>query len=189
MKKVTGILSGTRILCRDKSTIEKYIFLGDEAKKLGGFSVIEGLYLIEKGTLEVYDKNRIINFATLLEKGKNLTRDENFYIKYVVFRDLMSKGYMPATGFKFGVDFRVYDKKEEIKTAKTYEKNEKNISYSSNGMHSNFLIKVVPEEYISSFPGIAGDIRLAKAVNKNLIYAVVDKDSDILYYGIDIAKI
>jgi len=56
-------------------------------------------------------------------------------------------------------------------------------------MHSKFLIKVVPEEYISSFPGIAGDIRLAKAVNKNLIYAVVDKDSDILYYGIDIAKI
>ncbi|PKP57382.1 MAG: hypothetical protein CVT89_04565 [Candidatus Altiarchaeales archaeon HGW-Altiarchaeales-2] len=73
MKKVRGILSGTRIMCRDKSTIEKYIFLGDEAKKLGGFSVTEGLYLIEKGILEVYDKDRNINFEDLLEKGKNLT--------------------------------------------------------------------------------------------------------------------
>jgi len=185
MKKVKGVLSGTRILCRDKSTLEKYIFLGDEAKKLGGFSIIEGMYLIEKGVLEVYTQDKNINFEELMEKGKNLTHDENFYIKYVVFRDLMSKGYMLATGFKFGVDFRIYDKKEGMKTEKTSEKN----TGQTNRMHSKFLVKVVPEEYVASFPAIAGDVRLAKAVNKNLIYAVVDKDSDILYYGIDIAKI
>ncbi len=185
MKKVRGILSGTRIMCRDKSTIEKYIFLGDEAKKLGGFSVTEGLYLIEKGILEVYDKDRNINFEDLLEKGKNLTGDENFYIKYVVFRDLKSKGYMLATGLKFGVDFRIYDKKEGVQTGKGSENN----NSQSSRMHSKFLVKVVPEEYVSSFPEIAGNIRLAKAVNKNLVYALVDKDSDVIYYQIDMAKI
>ncbi|OQX22040.1 MAG: tRNA-intron lyase [Candidatus Altiarchaeales archaeon A3] len=184
MKKIRGILSGTRIMCRDKSTIEKYIFLGDEAKKLGGFSVTEGLYLIEKDILEVYDKDKNMSFEDLLEKGKNLTDDENFYIKYVVFRDLMSKGYMLATGFKFGVDFRIYDKKEGIK-----EKVNENNNIQSSRMHSKFLIKVVPEEYVSSFPEIAGNIRLAKAVNKNLVYALVDKDSDVIYYQIDMAKI
>ncbi|PKP57383.1 MAG: hypothetical protein CVT88_05960 [Candidatus Altiarchaeales archaeon HGW-Altiarchaeales-1] len=56
-------------------------------------------------------------------------------------------------------------------------------------MHSKFLVKVVPEEYVSSFPEIAGNIRLAKAVNKNLVYALVDKDSDVIYYQIDMAKI
>lgn len=196
MKKIRGILSGTRIISRDKG-IEKYIFLGDEAKKLGGFSVIDGLYLVEKGILEVYDKDRNVNFEELLEKGKKLTGDENFYIKYVVFRDLMNKGYILATGIKFGVDFRVYDKKdnkEGIKSEKTGEKNIENLWQKQNNvqqirMHSKFLIKVVPEEYVSSFLEIAGDVRLARAVNKNLVYAVVDKDSDILYYRIDMAKI
>ncbi len=196
MKKIRGILSGTRIISRDKG-IEKYIFLGDEAKKLGGFSVIDGLYLVEKGILEVYDKDRNVNFEELLEKGKKLTGDENFYIKYVVFRDLMNKGYILATGIKFGVDFRVYDKKdnkEGIKSEKTGEKNIENLWQKQNNvqqirMHSKFLIKVVPEEYVSSFLEIAGDVRLARAVNKNLVYAVVDKDSDILYYKIDMAKI
>jgi len=196
MKKIRGILSGTRIISRDKG-IEKYIFLGDEAKKLGGFSVIDGLYLVEKGILEVYDKDRNVNFEELLEKGKKLTNDENFYIKYVVFRDLMSRGYILATGIKFGVDFRVYDKKDNkkgIKSEKTGERNIENLWQKQNNvqqirMHSKFLIKVVPEEYVSSFPGIAGDVRLARAVNKNLVYAVVDKDSDILYYRIDMAKI
>lgn len=172
-KKIKGILSGTRIITRDKS-IEKYIFLGNEAKKIGGFSIIDGLYLVEKGILEVYDKNKRVNFEELLEKGKKISNDENFYIKYVVFRDLMNKQYIVATGIKFGVDFRVYGKRGEAELNKT---------------HSKFLVKVVPEEYVSSFPEIAGDVRLARAVNKKLIYAVVDKDSDILYYGIDMVKI
>ncbi|MDI6730442.1 MAG: tRNA-intron lyase [Candidatus Altarchaeum sp.] len=196
MKKIRGVLSGTRIIIRDKS-IEKYIFLGDEAKKLGGFSVIEGLYLVEKGILEIYDKDMNVNFEELLEKGKKLTNDKNFYIKYVVFRDLMNRGYILATGIKFGVDFRVYDKKnnkEGIKSEKTDKKNIGNIGQKQNNvqqikMHSKFLIKVLPEEYVSSFPEIAGNIRLAKAVNKNLIYALVDKDSDVIYYQIDMAKI
>jgi len=174
--KIKGILSGPRITVRDINAIEKYIFLGDDVKKLKGFSIIEGLYLVEKGILEVYDKEKKMTFEDLMEKGKILTDDENFYIKYVVFRDIANKGYIVATGFKFGVDFRVYDKGIKDK------------SHNSN-IHSKFLVKVVPEEYVCSFPTLSGDVRLAKAVNKNLVYAVVDKDSDIIYYQIDLAKI
>lgn len=184
--KVKGILFGTRIISRNKDIIGRYIFLGDEAKKTGCFSIIEGVYLVEKGILDVYDNDKSINFEELLERGKNLTKDENFYAKYIVFRDLMSKGFILATGLKFGVDFRVYDKKEKMKGGKGEGKVDAN---QSTRMHSKFLVKIVPEECVFSFPEVAGNLRLTKAVNKDLIYALVDKDGDVIYYQIDIAKI
>lgn len=174
MKKVAkGILSGTKIIIRDRE-IFKYIDESPEQKdkKIIEISLIEGLYLIKKEVLEVYENNKKLEFFEIIEKAIEITKDKNFYIKFLVYNDLKSRGYSVFTGYKFGADFRVYEKNKNI------EKGQRE--------HAKFLVQVFPEESMLSFANMAGDVRLTKSVNKNLIYAIVNADNEIIYYLIDI---
>ena len=93
---------------------------------------------------------------------------ENFYSKYIVYKDLRSRGLLVRTGFKFGTDFRVYERGDTL----------------SKG-HSRYLVHVIPEEYTCSFPELARAIRLAKGVHKDIIFAIVDEEGDVTYYLVD----
>ena len=72
-------------------------------------NLIETLYLLEKKRLELLKgKNKKITEEEFILKAKRLQK--NFWVKYVVFRDLRTRGYIVKTALKFGADFRVYDR-------------------------------------------------------------------------------
>lgn len=70
--------------------------------------LMEGLYLLEKGIVNVYEgKNKTkVNARELRRRAKQIY--ENFDLKYTVYKDLRDKGLIVTPGVKFGCDFAVY---------------------------------------------------------------------------------
>ncbi len=171
-KEVSGLLSGTKVIVVEnelKSFLRDKGF-GEEEGSRQQLSLIEALYLLEKEKMRIVDGKKNLGFKNLVEKGNKA--EENFYSKYLVYKDLRERGLLVRTGLKFGTDFRVYQRGVTIKTG-----------------HSDYLVQVVPEEYTCSFPELARSIRLSQNVNKEMIYALVDEEGDITYYRIDRMKL
>ena len=76
----------------------------------------EALYLLYLNKL-VITNGSIDNFGSLLKHV--LKYDKEIVTRFLVYRDLRSRGYVVKEGFGFGADFRVYERGEyEKKRAK-----------------------------------------------------------------------
>jgi tRNA-intron endonuclease, archaea type len=164
----SGVLSGTKVLVGDndlKSQLKARGFGELEGNALI-LSMIEAAYLLENDKLDVVSGDSSIGFQGLVSIASGV--EGEFLNKYLVYKDLRGRGMVVRSGLKFGTDFRLYDRGASVGRD-----------------HSNYLVHVVPEEYTCSFPEMARALRLAKNVNKSMIYAIVDGESDITYYLID----
>jgi len=126
-------------------------------------SLVEALFLMEKGDIEVRKGSSAAAFDDIVESAQ----EEDFKRRYAVYRDLRERGLVVKTGFKFGAHFRVYERGK-------FQKNE----------HSAFLVHVVKESDKMSFSELARAIRLAVGVKKIMIFAIVDDEGDLSYYQI-----
>ena len=69
-------------------------------------SLIEALYLVEKGVLEV---RRLDGSLVSLDDLRGVVESsEELKLLYTVYRDLRDKGFIVRSGLKFGSDFTVY---------------------------------------------------------------------------------
>ena len=167
-----GILSGSKIVVGDsetKSQLKERGFGEAEGKRIV-VSLIEALFLVDTGKFDVMKDNKKLSFENLLKIGSK--HEKEFYNKYLVYKNLRERGLLVRTGLKFGSDFRVYQRGQNIGKG-----------------HSKYLVHVIPEEYSCSFPELARSIRLAENVNKNMIYAIVDEEGDVSYYLVDRMKL
>ncbi len=130
-------------------------------------SLIEALYLMEKGRLNVYQNEEECTINQILEIIKN---NKN-YGKYLVYKDLKDRGYIIKTGFKYGSEFRLYDR-----------------GRSPGEGHSDYLVKVIYENYNIKALDFASYIRVSHGVRKKLLLAIVDEDTDITYYNVEWTK-
>src|SRR3989344_4430706 len=110
---VDAILSKELIIAEDcDSTRElydksRYGEISDNKKFQ--YSLVEGLYLLERGRLNILDsKNKKVSIDEFYKKARK--SEPNFNTRYSVFRDLRRRGYIVKTALKFGADFRVYDR-------------------------------------------------------------------------------
>jgi len=127
-------------------------------------SIIEALYLLEKGTIKIesLDKKQIKKneFIKNISSIKSAIKSRLF-----VFKDLKRRGLIVKTGFKFGADFRAYTKMPE----KT---------------HAEYLIYVVKEDFESDWLNISRSVRLAHSVNKEILFALISKKNiDYIKFG------
>jgi tRNA-intron endonuclease len=141
-EKVKGFFAGDRVLTRSKDLFEKF-FYGSEKDGLVALSILEALYLAQKGILEV-EKD-------LIEVAKRIER--NFEERYELYKDLKERGLVVKTGFKFGSDFRVYDEITDV----------------SQLPHSKYLISNVEGKL--SLPEISRAVRLANSVRKKMVFS------------------
>ena len=103
---------------------------------------------------------------SLIEAGYLM--ENNLFGKFLVYSDLKNRGYVIKTGFKYGSEFRLYDR-----------------GLAPGKGHSNYLVKVVYEKYNIDALDFASYVRVSHGVNKNLLLAVVDDDLDITYYNVE----
>jgi len=157
--KTTGILLENRVVIFDKNMAEKLLDKEFYGKPFGNglqLSMVEALYLLEKGVFEIQDiaKEKIFT----LREFKNLIRkiQPDIDMRFTVFSDLKKRGLIVKTGFKFGAHFRAYTKKPD----KT---------------HAEFLIHVVKYDFKSMWAEISRAVRLAHSVNKEIIFARLGK--------------
>lgn len=94
-------------------------------------------------------------------------RDPELMLKYAVYADLRSRGYIVKTGLKFGAHFRVYDRGE--KPGET---------------HSKYIVHAIPEGCKFTPAELARAVRLAHSVRKSMLFAVVDDEGDVTYYSL-----
>lgn len=160
-----GVLKDNRVVVEDQplaSRLEQRGF----GKKVGDkleLSLLEGLYLLERGTLKIFDGKKELTQQELRKR----TKEKDFSLRYRVYKDLRERGFVVKTGFKFGAHFRVYERGEFLTE------------------HSKFLVHAVPENYVISFPEMSRAVRLAQGVKKKIMFAVVDEEGDITYYSVD----
>ncbi|MCI6774285.1 tRNA-intron lyase [Methanobrevibacter boviskoreani] len=135
--------------------------LTDKALEL---SLIEAAYLMKNNRLDIYKDNVKCEPSYII----NLIKERDIYGKFLVYSDLKNRGYVIKTGFKYGSEFRLYER-----------------GLAPGKGHSNYLVKVVYEKYEINALDFASYVRVAHGVNKNLLLAVVDDDLDITYYNIE----
>jgi len=167
-QKIKSELAGDNVLtevsdaARELYNQSRYGTLLDNGKVQ--LSLIEALYLMEKGTIEIYrSKNRRFDADSFLKKAKNL--ELNFRVRYSVFKDIRNRGYIIKTALKFGADFRVYDR--GVKPGED---------------HAKWIVYPVYESSTLTWYEFAAKNRVAHSTRKRLLLGVVDDEGDVSYW-------
>ncbi|MBW3020628.1 tRNA-intron lyase [Candidatus Woesearchaeota archaeon] len=129
-------------------------------------SLLEALYLLEKGKIEVFDgRNKILDFEAFVSRARRL--DKSFWNRFVVFKDLRDRGYIVKTALKFGADFRVYDR--GVKPGEE---------------HAKWVVYAVHESETSTWHSFSAKNRVAHSTKKRLMIGTVDDEGDVTYWEV-----
>ncbi|GAF78338.1 unnamed protein product, partial [marine sediment metagenome] len=115
-------------------------------------SLIEAYFLLENEMITIFDvkKNKFLTSKEFFEIGQQI--HHKFEEKYIIYKDLRQKGYIPRPGLKFGADFVVYKKGPGLE-------------------HSPFIAHVLPHDSKISATDIVRAGRLATSVRKKFVIA------------------
>ena len=166
--KVKATLKEKGVLVSEKEGIESlstrgYGVLENENLLLTFF---EALFLITKEVLEVYDEKtgKSTSFQDILERFQSTDKDA--WVKYLVYRDLRSRGYVVREGFGLGIDFRVYERGEYGKEIATY------------------LIFVIQEGQPVLIEELGRALSYVLNLKKKLVLAVINRRGEVVYYSV-----
>ncbi|HET6726392.1 MAG TPA: tRNA-intron lyase [Nitrososphaeraceae archaeon] len=121
----------------------------------------EALYLLYLNKL-VITNGSIDNFGSLLKHV--LKYDKEIVTRFLVYRDLRSRGYVVKEGFGFGADFRVYERGE-------YEKK-----------RAKYVVFCINEGIKVKVGELSKKVREIETMGKNAIAAVVERRGEVIYY-------
>ena len=169
-KVVSAVLGGEKVItessdeAREFNNQSSFGSLTESGKV--ELSLLEALYLMEKGRLSVKnDSGRELSFETYLKKARR--EEPNFWIRYCVFKDMRNRGYVIKTALKFGADFRVYDR--GVKPGED---------------HARWIVYPVHEGETLTWYEFAAKNRVAHSTKKRLLMGIVDDEGDVTYYEI-----
>ncbi len=127
---------------------------------------VELLHLIERKRVIVaakdgspIDARDIVNLL--------LPKDPDLWIRYLVFRDLRSRGYAVRQGFGGGIGFRVYARGEKPGIASADQ-----------------LVYILKEGVPISLHDLDNITETSNAARKKLIFALVDQIGEVNYYRV-----
>ena len=124
----------------------------------------ETLYLVEIGKLITVDETsheRLV-FQELLKKFS--TGDPHTWIRYIVYRDIRTRGFVTKKGWGTGIDFLVYERGSYGKKTPSY------------------LVYTVWEGNLELIDRLNEVLTIAEKKEKILRLAVVDRRGEIVYY-------
>ena len=108
--KVEGVLVKDHVLVSDKDMqhVLELKGFGELIKKKFFLKPFESLYLLYVDKLNLFRGTHQIDFDTLMAECIKL--DPDSFTKFLIYRDLRTRGYVVKDGFGFGSDFRVYER-------------------------------------------------------------------------------
>jgi tRNA-intron endonuclease len=169
-KTITAALKDNIIIVSTPENIEELTVRGYGTKqdKALTLTLYEALYLLSKGIIQVQTQRgktkKQTDFQTLLSHYK--ASDQNAWVKYLIYRDLRSRGYVAREGFGLGTDFRVYERGEYgTSTAK-------------------YLIYGMQEGQPVTIQELAQTLRYAHSQKKELVLAVLNRRGEVVYYSL-----
>lgn len=157
---ITADISDDSRLLYDRSR------LGEIVGERMQYSLVEGLFLLETGRMILTDGNgKKLKFGDFIRKAKKF--DKNFWVRYCVFKDLRSRGYVVKTALKFGAEFRVYDR--GVKPGED---------------HAKWIVYPVHESGVTTWYEFAAKNRVAHSTRKRLLIGVVDDEAEVSYWEV-----
>lgn len=141
---------------------------GVQRKRKRGITLLpyEALYLLEQSKIRIVDKRTKVElaFSELLEKYRTL--DPNIWVSYLIYRDLRDRGYVAKEGLSFGVNFQVHERGEYgLREAK-------------------YVVFGISEGVQVPIDTLRDVLRSVQELKKELILAVIDRRSEIIYYSL-----
>lgn len=158
-QKTSGVLLKDRIAVFDKNASKELLEKEFYGKPFGDglqLSLVEAIYLVEKGFIDVETSE---GKKISKEKFEKIVLDLQPDIKsrLRVFKDLKKRDLIVKTGFKFGTNFRAYTTKP-------------------GDTHAEYLIHVLDRDFKGTWAEVSRAVRLAHSVNKEIAFAMVDDD-------------
>lgn len=129
------------------------------------YSLVEALFLLEKGKMDILDKKKKLTNDEFIKKAGK--KDPRFWVRYCVFRDMRNRGYIVKTALKFGADFRVYERGKK-----------------PGEEHAKWILYPVQESEGFSWYEFAAKNRVAHSTKKRLLIGIVDDEGDCTFYEI-----
>ena len=122
----------------------------------------EALYLLYNNKLELKKVNKTIVFDELIQQY--IQKNDDILTRFLLYRDLRTKGYVVKDGFGFGSDFRVYERGNYgLKDAK-------------------FIIFAFNEGTQQKLGKLYKNIEEITKMGKEPIIAVIERRGEIIYY-------
>ena len=164
--EVEGELVKDQILISNKETqkILEQKGYGEISKKKFFLKPFESLYLLYCNKLKLNKEGKIIDFNSLMQTC--IKHNEDALTKFLIFRDLRSRGYTVKDGFGFGSDFRVYERGH----------------YGEKG--SKYLVFGLSEGKQEKIGRLQKKIQQITQMGKEPIIAVIERRGEVIYYKI-----
>ena len=159
-------LVGERLIAEDKNeshNLYDQSRYGEIKDNKVQYSLVEGLYLLEKGRIDILEGKKSLKFDDFVKIATK--REPNFWTRYVAYRDMRNRGYIVKTALKFGADFRIYDR--GIKPGED---------------HAKWIMYPVKETSSFSWYEYSAKNRVAHSTRKRLLLAIVDDENDVTFY-------
>lgn len=139
--------------------------LGEIVNKQVIFSPFETLYLTESRKVQILKNNKQISENQLIKLFSK--KDKDFFIKYIIFKELRKKGYIVKTGLKFGAEFRVYEKKSQ---------------------HAKWIVFPIKQSENINLREFISLNRITHSTAKKLLIAIIDSEESVSFYETDWIK-
>ncbi len=129
----------------------------------------EALYLIFTDRLSIEDeRGRRVTFDRLAEMCQARAKDA--WTKFIIFRDLRSRGYIVKDGFGFGTDLRVYERGDFPDKA------------------ARFVVFALDEGTETEVEALSESVRQIVKMGKEAIVAVIERRGEVIYYKVSRAS-
>ena len=131
----------------------------------------EALYLHSRNIIQIQQTKtkKPLTFQQLLEHYK--ATDPNAWAKYLIYRDLRSRGYVAREGFGQGIAFRMYERGQYgTATAK-------------------YLILGIQEGQPTTIENLAQTLKTAHSQKKELVLAVLNRRGEVVHYTLSQLKL
>ena len=129
----------------------------------------EALYLLYGGKLDLRDdRGKQIGFEALSEASQRKAGDA--WTKFLIYRDLKSRGYIVREGFGFGTDLRVYERGDYPKKPAKY------------------VVFALDEGIEKGMVDLQKSVREMAKMGKEAIIAVIERRGEVIYYKVSRAR-
>ena len=136
----------------------------EESSKNYYLYMYEALYLLYNNKMSVIKGDRELTFDELVDGA--LEYDATALTKFLVYRDLRSRGYVAREGFGFNDDFRVYERGE----------------YGTKP--ARYIVTALNEGREIKIDNLSSMVEQISTMGKEPIIAVIERRGEVIYYKV-----
>ena len=165
---LTGYLSKKGVIIDDKIAIEELENRGYGERVDGKFVLkdYETIFLLYNDMIKIFEGKKEMSVNKLVDYA--ISKDSSAWTRFLIYRDLRSRGYVVREGFGFGFDFRVYDRGEY---------GNKSAKYVACGLNEGTKTPIKELNEI---------VNQIKRMGKEAVIAVIERRGEVIYYKIRI---